>query len=941
MVYKNVRKAITVAELIITVAIIGVVGILTIGAIRGNATQMEYRIAQAKMMDSISTALANMQLESQLTGYGNTTAFAQNFQNYYAVSAMSEQEVQGLNSKISKLPSEVTSTLGDDVVYMKGSNGELLAVSYNRNYAPASQYTKMAATELTSATDSVDFRNEAVSAISGYYDVNGLNVGPNKIGQDIQVIQPYAQGTNLTCEGNFVPGNGGECICSVTQRECATMGKTFNSQACVCEVNCPVGKTYSEEEGACVCTLNEESCRAPYSEFDAESCTCKATVGASAKCKENGGTWNEDGAFCECLPTTDENSCEAKSYGYATADANNFCKCTCKSPAEITNLVAQRASNRADATTIRNYTVPSSDVENGCFYCKEKPADITAFSIEEENGLCTPKPLIDPSSCPNDGVFTVWQAFNPTSPNDSFYCKCILTQNHCDKVLNKAHKDYFGYEARTNTCMTDSSDRCRANVDACIADPRSAACKNTINNCSSRTSTPHYACSMSFHGGSWKDSVKNGSLVAQNPSSGKIGMAANADANTCYCAVSDGVMKASVPRTTFFHGAYGIAEENRYDAFYGKDLPAFSGAYVDDRKVGPIKNVMVLESYSSWYDPIVLNVNADNAFAVPQTTGVEVPFKDYEGNDITTAWIARYTSPSYYFLVKDKNNDEQINDLTEMYSEAGGLVTGLQMLNMDFSDYLKKEYKIYSDDQIKEAQVLIGYPELANKGLKTWADMNSNAVVDDGDVFEPLLALKAEYIEIDDEDSSVEEAVEGFLEEVIGEHSNNGKGHNGYGNIGNWVKQKQKETKLVFTEISGTGIFEIYTGYTMISTSSGKPERSDNSTVAIQGKYSILKPIDKAAVGKGNWVEIVPKKAGTNPNIEYKSAKTGITTGINIDVYQDTINSSLKGVNKLVWSCKNRWDQDVRRYLVVYTPSGEQYYEVVVRGLTDVIFDKK
>ena len=940
MVYKRVRNAVTVAELIVTVAIIGVVGVLTIGAIRGNATQMEYKVAQAKMMDSVSTALANMQLDSQLAGYQDTVSFAQNFQNYYAVKALSAQETQDLNSQISKLPAEALASVGGDVVYMKGSSGEVLAVTYNRNYAPSSQFTKMSKTENTTATDSVDFRNEAVGAISGFYDTNGLDVGPNKIGKDIQLIQPYAQGTNLSCEGNFVPGNGGECICSVTPSECSAMGKTFNSQACVCEVNCPIGKTYSDEVGACVCTLNEESCRAPYSEFDAESCTCKATVGAAAKCKENGGKWNEDSAYCECYAPTDENSCEARSNGYASADPDNFCKCSCKSAEDIQSIVAAKVSGRADAATVREYTIPTNDVVNGCFYCKDKPANITAFSIEEDNGLCVPKSLISRDSCPDDGVFTQWQDFNPNNPNDSFYCKCILTQNHCDNVLNKAHKDYFGYEARTNTCMTDSRDRCRANVNACIADPRSAACKNTINNCSSRTSTPHYACSMRLHG-SWKNSVKNGSLVAQNPSSGKIGMAANADANTCYCAVSDGVMKASVPRTTVFNGAYGIYEGTQYNAFYGKDLPAFSGAYVDDRKVGPIKNVMVLESYSSWHDPIVLNVNAENAFAVPQTTGVEVPFKDYEGDDIITAWLARYTSPSYYFLVNDKNNDGQINDLTEMYSEAGGLVTGLQMLNMDFSDYLKKEYKIYSDDQIKEAQVLIGYPELANKGLKTWADMNSNAVVDDGDVFEPLLALKAEYIEIDDEDSSVEEAVEGFLEEVIGEHSNNGNGHNGYGNIGNWVKQKQKETKLVFTEISGTGIFEIYTGYTMISTSSGKPERSDNSTVAIQGKYSILKPINKSAVDKGNWVEIVPKKAGTNPNIEYKSANTGITTGINIDVYQDTMNPSLKGVNKLVWSCKNRWDQDVRRYLVVHSPNGEQYYEVVVRGLTDVIFDKK
>ena len=691
MVYKRVRKAVTVAELLVTVAIIGVIGVLTIGGIRGNAIQMEYKIAQAKMMDSVSTALANMQLDSKLSGYQDTASFAQNFQSYYAVNALSGQELQDLNSKISKLPLDVLASVGDDVVYMKGSSGEILAVSYNRNYAPTSRFAKMAKTEATVATDSVDFRNESVSAISGFYDVNGLDVGPNKVGKDIQLIQPYSQGTNLSCEGNFVPANGGECICAVTPSECSAMGKTFNSQNCICEVNCPIGKTYSDEVGACVCTLNEESCRAPYSEFDAESCTCKATVGAAAKCKENGGKWNEDGAYCECYAPTDENSCEAKSNGYASADPDNFCKCACKSTNEIKNIVATKVAGRADAKTVNEYTIPTSDVENGCFYCKEKPADITAFSIEAGNGLCVPKSLISKDSCPNDGVFTQWQDFNPKNPNDSFYCKCILTQNHCDNVLNNAHKAFFGYETRTNTCATDGSDTCRANVNACIADPKSAACKNTIGNCPSRTSTPHYACSMAFHGGSWKNSVKNGSLVAQNPSTGKVGLAANSDANTCYCAVSDGVKNASVPRTTYFHGAYGIAEANQYNAFYGKDLPAFSGAYVDGRLSGPIKNVMVLESYSSWYDPIVLNINAIDSYATPETTAINVAFRDYEGNDITTAWLARYEKPTYYFLVNDKNKDGQINDLSEMYSETGGLVTGLQMLNIDFADYIKKE----------------------------------------------------------------------------------------------------------------------------------------------------------------------------------------------------------------------------------------------------------
>ena len=415
-------------------------------------------------------------------------------------------------------------------------------------------------------------------------------------------------------------------------------------------------------------------------------------------------------------------------------------------------MISSKAANRADKVIVEQYTIPTTDVENGCVVCGEKSADMTAYNIEMQDGMCVTKGLIEPNPfC--DGYFCEWVDF------PFYYNKCTLTQAKCDKILSEAHEEYFGYPARSNHCFRDVDDKCRANVNACISNPKSDACKKSINECkksfdynkctnlrtgtqsahndkcrytvnnvSAATSTPHYGCAMHYEP-SKAGTVVNGGLKPVKPVG--VGPVANATVDNCYCAVRQGKISVVTPTTTYFHNAYGIWEANKFTGFTGHKLPAFKGAYMDpDRTLSTsIENVMILETYSAWYDPIVLNVSANDAYAAPTTTSkIDVPFKDFNGKDITTAWIAKYTDPSYYFLVNDKNKNNQVDNLSELYSEAGGLVTGLQMLNEDFG------YKA-------EDTVVLSYPRLKN--LKAWADMNSNAKVDNGDVFENLLVLTA------------------------------------------------------------------------------------------------------------------------------------------------------------------------------------------------------
>lgn len=917
MVNKFWNRAFTVAELLIVIAVIGVVSVLTIGVLRMNAADMEQRIVKAKMMDSLSAALGTMQLDEKLAGYASTQEFAAQFEKYYDVAPLSAEEIEAIENKV---PQEALSTLGEAPAYFKSPSGEVLVLSYNPNYVPASKYVKMAQETSTTATDSVEFRNEALSAVSGFYDIDGIEKGSNIIGKDIILIQPYSVDIDIQvgCEGNYVINPaGGECLCSISANECVSMGKTFDKEACACVANCPVGRVYDEEAGACICTLNADSCVAPYSEFDPASCTCKATVGASAKCVDNGGVWDATAGNCVCKAPTDKDSCEYKSNGYAYSDKTNFCKCSCKSEKEVKNAIASAAKGRSDYQKVIKYTIPTSDVENGCVYCGAKPATETAYDIVLENGLCKTKPLVEKNSLCVE-PFCIWQDYNEKDPNDSYYNKCIINQSACDAILDVAHKEVYGYEARSNNCMSDTNDKCRANVNECIKDPKSSACKNSIKECTEQTSTPHYGCAMKA-ASSWRGSISNGGLSPVNWSLGKKGPVANATVDNCYCGVKSGVINASVPRTYYFHGAYGIYEANRFTGFKGYDMPEFTGAYMDPTRPTPgiIKDVMVLESYDSWYDPIVLNVGNADAFAAPKTTdGINVRFKDAEGKDMLTAWIARYISPTYYFLVNDFNNNGQVDDLSELYSETGGYVTGLQMLNDDFAEYIKKTYNVREADVASKA-ALIGYPELARKGLKTWADMNSNAKVDKGDVFEDLLVLTA---------------VEKTRNVLVREEKREG---------GEVVEPAEYRTEKYyeFSDISGTGVFEIYTGYTMLSTTSGTPERSGNSTVAIQSKYSIFKPINSLSKNK-QWVQMVPVEAGKNPDVVYKTTGYHGESKIvskNVSIYQNNA-LALSGINKILW--KYDFDLSSNKEIGIYIDVNGKLYEVQVRGLTDVIFDK-
>ena len=927
MLNKKIKRAFTLAEILVTLGILGVLGLLTVGLLRGNTAELEQKVARAKLMDSVSTALATMQLDGKIAGYANTTAFANEFQKYYGVNKVlngaDAQEVLNVGKEAGAIKS---ADAGEYFVFT-GDGGATVALSYNKNGVANGQFTE-SGTVANRGVNDITYKNSALSFVDGFYDVNGIDNGSNALGKDIGAIAPYDANT-AQCEGNKIPVSGGGCVCSITANECLALGKKLDSKNCICtgEVSCQMGKTYNETTKKCECPVESRDCDSVYSVFDEATCTCKVDLKTQLTCKANGGTWNATKGTCECLPAEDENSCESKYHGYASADQADYCKCKCKSAKDINALVTKNASGKGDLTAIKKYTLASDDLAQECYVCGTPTT--TAFNIKKADGVCAPESKYNPEDCVGAG-FLEWQGYDPKDEEHSYYCKCVLTQAKCDNIYKNAMEAQYGagFVPRDNYCWGKSSNgetSCRYNVDKCRENPKSAECRNTTNQCwksgkSKPTSTHHFSCAWS--------SVKNGKLVATSIA----GTKQHATKNSCYCAPQNGTVPSGSSWYREFHCSHGICEANRFYPFTTYDVNNISGANLNNEIVS-IKNAVIFERYTYAYDPIILNVGASNVNAAPEATNeINTQFTNEENEPVTTAWLKQQLKPEFYFLVNDKNKNGQVDNLNDLYHEAGGnYFTGLDML--------KAEGFTFAKTDSGETSPIITYPQLANKGLKAWADMNANAKVDGAESLVDLLKLQASEI-VYTVDEKQTEAVEipnpDFVEGDTAPQTIT---------VTRDVIKPIQKIRKAFTDISGLGVFEINTDYVAVSEKDGdgRPQKLGHETIAIQGRYTILTPVSSLDSSK-YWIEMVPVSAGTNPEIKYV-AKDSLSGGVAAgeEVYRATTVSGLNWTETFrdAAGSEIRAGKDIGIFLKVEKGSSVQYYELKVRGLTDVIFEAK
>ncbi len=879
--FNATKKAVTLSEVLLTVAIIGVVAAVTIGVLRINASTLENKVGRAKFMNDLSIALANMQLEGKLAGYSNTQEFVKEFKKYYDVETECSGGANCLADVYKDPNGEDISNPSDSYDYVfKDKSGATVGLSYNPSCSASTPFAKDSSTANRAEHD-ITMRNSALKCVDGVYDINGGDKGPNKIGDDAGLINPYPANTP-NCTGNFIPDDEGNCISPVTKSECASMGRTLDEKlgACVCNVKCPIGQKINQDTCKCECTLNANSCDSTYSTFDPDTCTCKTTLNIPIQCAANGGTWNAEKGTCECIPEGAEGSCSVRYNGYASADKKDFCKCKCNSTSAISAQIAINGKNVSGAT---KYTKPSNDLSNGCYICES--SDSTAFTIEnnKDKGICSPKSNIDPASCPNDGTFFVWQDYNPNNENDSFYCKCVLKQEYCTGKFEAAYAQQIGGKPKDNTCKGANS------------------------------STYHYSCAAYEKGKSWRTCngcfyavdhpeklAINGTLKTTANDTGVKGQ--NSNANTCYCKPSGGQLPSNTKPTIYFHGnPFLLAIAFTFDT---KDVNNIPGAYYGSGNKVNVKNALIQESTRSWYDPIILNVSSSNGLEEPKTTAdIATKFKGQIENgvakEIVTAWLAPQSTPAFYFLVNDRNKNGVVDDITELYSEQGGEVTGLHQLEREFKGSVTNN-------------AVISYNDFRTSGLKLWADMNADAKVNGTEKLKDLLKLYAASKQV-----VVSPAV--------------------YDGDGNMVSPEVTKDELYFTKLGGLGVSAIHTKYVAKAVDeTGSPMRTDTAVIAIQGRFKKLVPV--SSIDENNYrVEIVPKQSGLNPEVKYVDTKTG--QEVTVVTYMNDLNWTDKYYLGQAADASKELN-GAKAFLKVINPNGSvSYYVEEVRGLTDVIFD--
>lgn len=156
---KKAFIAFTLAEVLITIAVIGIVAVLTIPALNNQIKDLQYKSAAKKAYAEISQAVALIKQDE-----GGTLP-----QTYYTTLALKNALVQKMNVSLNCLPANCINT--------SSFNPPL-----NSLYGVASLWYQDDGQFMT--TDGMFFGCD-VDRDTVAVDVNGYNQGPNSIGKDI------------------------------------------------------------------------------------------------------------------------------------------------------------------------------------------------------------------------------------------------------------------------------------------------------------------------------------------------------------------------------------------------------------------------------------------------------------------------------------------------------------------------------------------------------------------------------------------------------------------------------------------------------------------------------------------------------------------------------------------------------------------------------------
>ena len=194
------RAAFTLAEVLITLAVIGIVAALTLPGLIQNHNETAWRTAKDLWEKKLTETVRRMNVDGVMTGHDSTEDFMNTFKNYMKVIKTCD------NSDINKCYSPKIVTTGkDDALEEIETNGLTSASSMGLKEWQTNTNTMsfvvadgttviMAYQPECPYADPIEDTGSQVSCMGYMVDVNGKK-GPNRVGKDIQLSSGVAFST--------------------------------------------------------------------------------------------------------------------------------------------------------------------------------------------------------------------------------------------------------------------------------------------------------------------------------------------------------------------------------------------------------------------------------------------------------------------------------------------------------------------------------------------------------------------------------------------------------------------------------------------------------------------------------------------------------------------------------------------------------------------------
>ena len=240
------KKGFTLAEVLITLGIIGVVAVMTMPILVQN---VQSRIKEKRIENihqKLSKATDKMAVQSGLTGYGSTMAFVQEMSKHIKLAKICDNDHLVSCWPVEKVVTRKDGTTWniqdtktfkdlkifktslndyDDTVGIVTADGTNIILSYNKN-------CDFNVDTMGLKFDKETGKSNTLQCLSGVYDWNG-GKNPNKLGDDV-ITLGVALGLGNSCAFEF----DGKCYSTVfnpepvTRAECGSMKSTFGIQGC-------------------------------------------------------------------------------------------------------------------------------------------------------------------------------------------------------------------------------------------------------------------------------------------------------------------------------------------------------------------------------------------------------------------------------------------------------------------------------------------------------------------------------------------------------------------------------------------------------------------------------------------------------------------------------------------------------------------------------------